>query len=391
MARTYEQLPGALPTIFEDIVKEVSANLRADLSREVQFLFGSYTHIRQRLASKDKSDGNKEVKYPLIALIYSFEESYANESSNFDVSLNFLICTESQNQLYSEDRYSQNYLPILYPIYAEFISVIEKSRYFKKYRGHGIPHIKIDDLHMGEESGNSKVAYTLPDVVDGIWIKDMKLQVLPNACQLQSWVVPSLPQLLFYSAVTHIDVSYSGDELTIEFDGEFIDVNDVSSNIYYLLDKGTGAFATDVTAYAGVEPYTFSVAAYADGEYRGYIELQDGITTYARLGFWFKVQSGKVVAAMSNSYQLTPIDLSIPKFTAVSNVQSTEYNLTAFDYLSNDDVDPGYSHVINGLVNQLEDVSNEYLVSRSSSFQSYKQKIRVSTKTLNSTIIYKIN
>jgi hypothetical protein len=210
-------------------------------------------------------------------------------------------------------------------------------------------------------------------------------------CTLQSWVLPSLPELLFYSAVTDIDVTYSGDEITLNFEGEVIDVNNVAPTIYYLLDKGTGTYATDVTAYAGQDPYTFSVAAYADGEYVGYIQIQDGITTYARLGFWFKVQSGKVVAAMSNSYELTPITLSVPKFTAVSNVQSTEYNLTAFDYLANDDVDPGYSHVINGLIKSLEDVDNEYIVSRSSSFQSYKQKIRVSNRTINSTIIYKIN
>jgi hypothetical protein len=108
------------------------------------------------------------------------------------------------------------------------------------------------------------------------------------------------------------------------------------------------------------------------------------------LGFWFKVQSGKVVAAMSNSFELNPITISVPKFTAISNVQSTEYNLTAFDYLANNDVDPGYSHVINGLIKSL-DVDNEYIASRSGSFQSYKQKIRVSNRTINSTIIYTIN
>jgi hypothetical protein len=391
MAHTYEQLPVSIPSLFEKIVSDVSANLRTELGRDVQFLYGSYNHIRQRLASKDKSEGNKEVKYPLIALIYSFDERKVSGKDSLDVSLTFLICTESENSMYSEDRYTQNYLPILYPIYAEFMAVVESSNYFRKYHSRGVPHVKVDDLHMGEESGGGKIAYILPDVVDGIWIKDLELSVLPNMCTLQSWVVPSLPQLLFYSAVTNIDVTYSGDEITLNFEGEVIDVNNVAPSIYYLLDKGTGTFATDVTAYAGQDPYTFSVSAYADGEYIGYIKIQDGITTDARLGFWFKVQSGKVVAAMSNSYELTPIALSVPKFTAVSNVQSTEYNLTFFDYLANNDVDPGYSHVINGLIKSLEDVDNEYIVSRSSSFQSYKQKIRVSTKTINSTIIYKIN
>jgi hypothetical protein len=244
---------------------------------------------------------------------------------------------------------------------------------------------------MGEESGGGKIAYILPDVVDGIWIKDLELSVLPNMCTLQSWVVPSLPQLLFYSAVTSIDVTYSGDEITIEFEGEMIDVANIAPVFYYFLDKGNGVFATDVTAYAGIGPYTFSVSAYADGEYVGYVKLDDGVIPGARLGFWFKVQSGKVVAAMSNSYELTPITLSVPKFTAISNVQSTEYNLTAFDYVANNQIDPGYSHVINGLIKSLDDVDNEYIASRSGSFQSYKQKIRISNKTINSTIIYIIN
>jgi hypothetical protein len=390
MAHTYEQLPVSIPSLFEKIVSDVSANLRTELGRDVQFLYGSYNHIRQRLASKDKSEGNKEVKYPLIALIYSFDERKVSGKDSLDVSLTFLICTESENSMYSEDRYTQNYLPILYPIYAEFMAVVESSNYFRKYHGRGVPHVKVDDLHMGEESGGGKIAYILPDVVDGIWIKDLELSVLPNMCTLQSWVVPSLPQLLFYSAVTSIDVTYSGDEITIEFEGEVIDVANIAPVFYYFLDKGNGVFSTDVTAYVG-SPYTFSVSAYADGEYVGYVKLDDGVIPGARLGFWFKVQSGKVVAAMSNSYELTPITLSVPKFTAISNVQSTEYNLTAFDYLANNQIDPGYSHVINGLIKSLDDVDNEYIVSRSSSFQSYKQKIRVSNKTINSTIIYKIN
>jgi hypothetical protein len=389
MAHTYEQLPVSIPSLFEKIVQDVSANLRTELGRDVQFLYGSYNHIRQRLASKDKSEGNKEVKYPLIALIYSFDERKVSGKDSLDVSLTFLICTESENSMYSEDRYTQNYLPILYPIYAEFMSVVESSNYFRKYHSRGVPHIKVDDLHMGEESGGGKIAYILPDVVDGIWIKDLELSVLPNMCTLQSWVVPSLPQLLFYSAVTTIDVTYSGDEITIEFEGEVIDVDNISPLFYYFLDKGDGNFATDVTAYVG-EPYTFSVSAYADGEYVGYVKIEDGVTTDSRLGFWFKVQSGKVVAAMSNSYELTPITLAVPKFTAVSNVQSTEYNLTAFDYLANNQIDPGYSHVINGLIKSL-DVDNEYIASRSGSFQSYKQKIRISNRTINSTIIYTIN
>jgi hypothetical protein len=389
MAHTYEQLPVSIPSLFEKIVQEVSANLRTELGRDVQFLYGSYNHIRQRLASKDKSEGNKEVKYPLIALIYSFDERKVSGKDSLDVSLTFLICTESENSMYSEDRYTQNYLPILYPIYAEFMAVVESSNYFRKYHSRGVPHVKVDDLHMGEESGGGKIAYILPDVVDGIWIKDLELSVLPNMCTLQSWVVPSLPQLLFYSAVTSIDVTYSGDEITIEFEGELIDVGNISPLFYYFLDKGNGVFSTDVTAYVG-QPYTFSVSAYADGEYVGYVKLDDGVIPGTRLGFWFKVQSGKVVAAMSNSFELNPITISVPKFTAVSNVQSTEYNLTAFDYLANNQIDPGYSHVINGLIKSL-DVDNEYIASRSGSFQSYKQKIRISNRTINSTIIYTIN
>jgi hypothetical protein len=295
MAHTYEQLPVSIPSLFEKIVQDVSANLRTELGRDVQFLYGSYNHIRQRLASKDKSEGNKEVKYPLIALIYSFDERKVSGKDSLDVSLTFLICTESENSMYSEDRYTQNYLPILYPIYAEFMAVVESSNYFRKYHSRGVPHVKVDDLHMGEESGGGKIAYILPDVVDGIWIKDLELSVLPNMCTLQSWVVPSLPQLLFYSAVTSIDVTYSGDEITIEFEGEVIDVNNVAPLFYYFLDKGDGNFATDVTAYVG-EPYTFSVSAYADGEYVGYVKIEDGVTTDSRLGFWFKVEQLRINA-----------------------------------------------------------------------------------------------
>lgn len=390
MPHSYSQLPVSIPSLFETIVSRVSAALLDELGREVQFLHGTYNHIRQRIVAKDRAEGNKELKYPLIALVHSFEEQVRVTGKKVDVSLNFLICTETTNQKYAEDRYTDNYEPILYPIYAEFLEQCKQSGFFGGYGDY--EHTKVDDLHMGEETANG--TYTLPDVVDGLWVKDLKLTILPNKCELLS--SGSQPaQLQFMSIVESVVVSYSESTLTISFNGSLVDTNSVVSNLYYLLHKGDGGSSVDVTAYNGSGSTSFSVATFADGEYAGHIEAQDGVDgvpASAKTYFWFKVLGGKVVGAMSNylEYDSLQLDANKEGFDVNSSLVASDYVITAFDY-TDQAGDAVYTHEVNGTVSQLANVRYEYNTGRSASYIQFKQKARVSTKTLISTIIFKIN
>lgn len=398
MAHSYTQLPVSIPLLFEDIVSKVRLALLGELGsgREVQFLHGTYNHIRQRIEAKDKAEGNKQLKYPLIALIHSFEEQVVSDSKKVDVSLNFLICTETTNQKYSEDRYKDNYEPILYPIYAEFLEQCKRSGYFAQYGD--FEHTKVDDLHMGEETGNG--AYTLPDVVDGLWIKDLKLKVIPNKCTLLS-SVNKPAELVFMSIIEDVDVTYTDDVLSLSFLGTLIDTDSVLASMYYYLHKGDATPAIDVTAINGMGTASFSVASMADGEYSGYIEAQDGgiivlppignVISNARTHFWYKVEGGKVVSAMSNhiSYDNLQLSVNAEGFDVNSSLNASDYVITAFDYtdISGDSL---YQHSVNGSLSELTDVRYEFNTGRSNLYKVFKQKVRVSNRTLNSQITFKI-
>lgn len=388
MPHNYSQLPVSVPSLFKTIVSRVSAALLDELDNEVYFLHGSYNHIRQRILAKNQPEGFKEAKYPLVALLHSFEEQVAAKTDKFTVKLNLLICTESSNQKHAEDRYTDNYLPILYPIYAELIEQIKRSGFFSTYGTP--PHTKVDDLHMGEESGQGG-AYTLPDVVDGLWVKDLELTIIPNKCVLSNaMAAPS--QLLFLNYISSVNVSFSGSDITIVYDSPGLtDVDSVISNLYYLLHKGDGGGSIDITADQG-EDYTFSVSSFPDGEYIGFIEAQDGVTLGGKLCFWYEVLGGKVIAAMSNELQVSDIvtDANIEGFTVSSDLAATDYKITAFDY-TDISGDAYYTHDVLGSVSELSGVSYEFKTGRGSSYETFRQKIRVSNKTLISQIIFKIN
>lgn len=397
MPHNYTQLPVSIPALFDTIVSNVRTALLGELgpNREVQFLHGTYNHIRQRIEAKDKSSGNKQLKYPLIALIHSFEEQVVSDSKKVDVSLNFLICTETTNQKYSEDRYKDNYEPILYPIYAEFMEQCKRSGFFANYGDY--QHTKVDDLHMGEETGNG--AYTLPDVVDGLWIKDLKLRIIPNKCTLLS-SVNKPAQLVYMSMIHNVDVSYTDDEVTVSYTSTLLDDENVLASMYYYLNKGDASPAIDVTAINGNGSASFSVASMADGEYAGYIEAVDGgllvlppegFISAARTFFWYKVQNGKVVGVMSNDINYSNVELSVNRegFDITSDLNASDYLITAFDY-TNVSGTSIYTHEINGALSQLNGVVYELNSGRSNSYITFKQKVRVSNRTLNSQIIFKI-
>ena len=101
---------------------------------------------------------------------------------------------------------------------------------------------------------------------------------------------------------------------------------------------------------------------------------------------------GKVVGAMSNylEYDSLKLDANKEGFDVNSSLVASDYVITAFDYadMAGDNV---YTHEVNGTVSQLANVRYEYNTGRSASYVQFKQKSRVSTKTLISTIIFKIN
>lgn len=229
MAHTYDILPKNVPQIISDIIGQVSNNLYDELGADIQFLHGTWASIRSRIVEDASGTIKKNTRFPLVCLVQVFEEKFKSDSEYSEVSLTLLVCNNSDQTWYSEDRYTNNYIPILYPIYAEIMAVLNESPYFVGYKEKYYTHTKADDLHLPENNDNK-----LPECLDGLWIKDLKL-MLDNKCLPVEYVVdtaiefstfditnPLLLKLPFTITLTDLDGIVDGTTFVLHF------VNDIS-------------------------------------------------------------------------------------------------------------------------------------------------------------------
>jgi len=176
---TYTQFPIAIPKLIENIVTQVSLNLGFNIT----YKHGSWIHLMNQINDDKKAPSKKNIVYPLIMLIHEFEERRKDGVLNAD--LDIVIVTPSNPTDYYSVRYTKNYLPTLYPIYAEFMHIVANSAYFLGNSERGFNHTKIDALNMGVNETNGNVAYKLPDYLDGLVIKKLELTINETNCTLQ--------------------------------------------------------------------------------------------------------------------------------------------------------------------------------------------------------------
>jgi len=176
---TYTQFPIVIPRLIQNIVSEVSLNLGFGIT----YKHGSWIHLMNQINDDKKTPSKKNIVYPLVMLIHEFEEKRRDGVLTAD--LDIVIVNTSNPYDYYSVRYSENYLPILYPIYAEFMQVISNSSYFLGNSERGFNHTKIDALNMGVNETNGNVAYKLPDYLDGVVIKKLELTINETNCTLQ--------------------------------------------------------------------------------------------------------------------------------------------------------------------------------------------------------------
>jgi len=117
-------------------------------------------------------------KYPLIALFTDFDQEKNNETAGYYCNANFHliianITTNKENN--AEERLTQNFRPILEPIYLEFMKQIKLSGFF--ICGYEIPHTKTDRYYWGKNGLFGQEGNIFSDYIDAIEITNLKLKV----------------------------------------------------------------------------------------------------------------------------------------------------------------------------------------------------------------------
>ena len=97
-------------------------------SKRPYYEYGHPLEISNTLLKRDKQEAPYSYnKYPLIVLFTDIEIKKKD-----DVSKLFITILNKSNESYSsEQRYDNNILPILYPLYERLILGIQKSNYFR--------------------------------------------------------------------------------------------------------------------------------------------------------------------------------------------------------------------------------------------------------------------
>jgi hypothetical protein len=248
MAHTYTYLPQDVPSIIGNIVEQLSVNLEAELAHKVAYKHGTWKSIQGRIVDESTGTIIKDATFPLICLIQVFEEKFDADSAYSELTLTLLFCNISEPAWYSEDRYANNYLPVLYPMYAEFMQLINESPYFVGYNELYPEHTKIDDLHLPETDANK-----LPACLDGLWIRNMKLRLDNKCLPVQSWVntIMNLDSSSYVTNQYVIPTKLTIDELDAFKVGSTITiymVNDISVGMSLSLNSGQGLSYTPSTS-----------------------------------------------------------------------------------------------------------------------------------------------
>lgn len=83
------------------------------------YMYGHRVEIADRLTKKEQDPIKKKQRYPLIALKFDIAEVKRDGVSDFK--LNIVIATKSDANSNAEQRMTNVFKPILYPLYEKFI------------------------------------------------------------------------------------------------------------------------------------------------------------------------------------------------------------------------------------------------------------------------------
>jgi len=163
-----------------DLFRSISEATATKTGMTINYMHGHPLEITETLTQLTLDPTAAAGKYPLIALFQDFEE--VKNGLNFEVSLNLIIATLTDNNYLADERYTLNFKPTLYPIYNEFLLRIAKSTFFFESSVGNIKHTKIDRLYWGRNGLFGNEGNIFNDYIDCIEIQNLKLKVKQNKC-----------------------------------------------------------------------------------------------------------------------------------------------------------------------------------------------------------------
>lgn len=166
-----------------DIIGDVVSDVRLDFTQDniIPFYdYGTTLEVVNRLSAKTKSDDFYDKKYPLIWYLIgdSIKEEVDNKKSikRQVTDISIIICTETNAEYTSEERYTNVIKPILRPLYDSFMSKLKLNKQLKSIDG--FKHNYFENLYWGRNGLYGHEGNIFNDLIDAIIIDSMDLFII---------------------------------------------------------------------------------------------------------------------------------------------------------------------------------------------------------------------
>lgn len=161
------------PYIITDVFTSIVAEISAILATPVYSYYGYIKELDERLVQYNQSPASFDKKYPLVWLSQPFTITRVNADYYGDVMLRIFIIHQSEKTLKAAERMTQNFKPVMYPIYLELINAISNhTELFERSMNGHVPH-DVTDRYYWENKD-------ITDVIDCMEISNLKLKIANN-------------------------------------------------------------------------------------------------------------------------------------------------------------------------------------------------------------------
>lgn len=161
--------------VVTDTNTAVIAELKAynALIQAINFVPGTEGEINEVLTLMSQQGSTDGKQWPLFALLFSFREQHGQiVGVDNTADLNIIIARRGNNTDKTPARYNNNFRPVLYPIYLEFLNQLYLSPVFITNTPDYIPHEKWDFPYYNAERDTN----VFNSYVDAIQVK-IKLKI----------------------------------------------------------------------------------------------------------------------------------------------------------------------------------------------------------------------
>jgi hypothetical protein len=149
----------------------------------VRYDYGHPVDIATTLAQLSTTEENRYKKYPLIGLFLDIPQKRGNSKSSFSARLNGFIAVDTDPAYTPIQRTQLSFVPVLHPVYDEFIKQLLKHPAIAAPENRIIPHTYVERYQWGKgglEYYDNGKKNPFNDTIDAIEFIDMELEFLIN-------------------------------------------------------------------------------------------------------------------------------------------------------------------------------------------------------------------